>query len=344
MCKGRRLLKKSSISPEDEPERKSIISVTKIEELAKGEQPSVDSGAGIRHFKTIELNSTATVRQTSDDGELESLTDSPDDRSRGEGSSSLHASSFTPGTSPTSLSSLDEDSDSSSPSHVRSSGEGKQQRKAKHRQPGQMLPTIEDSSEEEELREEEELLREQEKQKGTGKSQRKTKKRYGHREGEKGPKLHQATSHQLRMHLPQKSYDKKQRWRNSADLPAQTSPQAWSQTQRALRFSQKRLLLSKKYISYQHQSHCTLQQMSSMLIVSPKEKRKHTLRSADEAYEEIILKVKSPTNDGKEHPPGKESLYGGMLIEDYAYESLVDDASYEQEPDKLFVSENQKKP
>ncbi len=78
-------------------------------------------------------------------------------------------------------------------------------------------------------------------------------------------------------------------------------------------------------------------------IVSSKEKRKHTLRSADEAYEEIILKVKSPTNDGKEHPPGKESLYGGMLIEDYAYESLVDDASYEQEPDKLFVSEKPKK-
>uniref|UniRef100_A0A7N6FJG4 Protein piccolo n=1 Tax=Anabas testudineus TaxID=64144 RepID=A0A7N6FJG4_ANATE len=104
----------------------------------------------------------------SDDGEpeIESLTDSPDDRSRGEGSSSLHASSFTPGTSPTSLSSLDEDSDSSSPSQIHS-GEGKQHRKAKHRQPGQTLPTIEDSSEEDELREEEELLREQEKQRGS---------------------------------------------------------------------------------------------------------------------------------------------------------------------------------
>ncbi|XP_016430139.1 protein piccolo isoform X3 [Sinocyclocheilus rhinocerous] len=342
-CKGRRHLKKSSISPEDEPERKSIISVTKIEELAKGEQPSVDNGAGIRHFKTIELNSTATVRQTSDDGELESLTDSPDDRSRGEGSSSLLASSFTPGTSPTSLSSLDEDSDSSSPSHVRSSGEGKQQRKAKHRQPGQMLPTIEDSSEEEELREEEELLREQEKQKGTGKKSKKDKEEIRAQRRRERPKTPPSNLSPIEDASPTEELRQEaemEEFRRSScsdlSLSMESEPESFE-------------ILPEKIVAVQKVYHLP----TSVSLYSPtdeqhidsqsKEKRKHTLRSADEAYEEIILKVKSPTNDGKEHPPGKESLYGGMLIEDYAYESLVDDASHEQEPDKPFVSEKPKK-
>ncbi|XP_050963148.1 protein piccolo isoform X1 [Labeo rohita] len=344
LSKGRRLLKKSSISPEDEPERKSIISVTKIEELAKGEQPSVDSGAGIRHFKTIELNSTATVRQTSDDGELESLTDSPDDRSRGEGSSSLHASSFTPGTSPTSLSSLDEDSDSSSPGHVRSSGEGKQQRKAKHRQPGQMLPTIEDSSEEEEMREEEELLREQEKQKGTGKKSKKDKEEIRAQRRRERPKTPPSNLSPIEDASPteelrQEAEMEEFRRSSCSDL----SPSMESEPESFEILPEKIVAVQKVY-----------QLPTSVSLYSPtdeqhvdsqsKEKRKHTLKSADEAYEEIMLKVKSPNNDGKEHPPGKESLYGGMLIEDYAYESLVDDASYEQEPNKLFVSEKPQKP
>jgi hypothetical protein len=95
---------------------------------------------------------------------MESLTGSPEDRSRGEHSSTLPAStpSYTSGTSPTSLSSLEEDSDSS-PSRRQRLEEAKQQRKARHRSHGPLLPTIEDSSEEEEMREEEELLREQEK-------------------------------------------------------------------------------------------------------------------------------------------------------------------------------------
>lgn len=341
--KARRLLKKSSISPEDEPERKSIISVTKIEELAKGEQPSVDSGAGIRHFKTIELNSTATVRQTSDDGELESLTDSPDDRSRGEGSSSLHASSFTPGTSPTSLSSLDEDSDSSSPSHVRSSGEGKQQRKAKHRQPGQMLPTIEDSSEEEELREEEELLREQEKQKGTGKKSKKDKEEIRAQRRRERPKTPPSNLSPIEDASPteelrQEAEMEEFRRSSCSDI----SPSMESEPESFEILPEKIVAVQKVY-----------QLPTSVSLYSPtdeqhvdnqfKEKGKHSLRSADEAYEEIMLKAKSPTNEGNEPPPGKESLYGGMLIEDYAYRSLVDDASCEQETDKLFVSEKPKK-
>uniref|UniRef100_A0A5F8HJT4 Bassoon presynaptic cytomatrix protein n=1 Tax=Monodelphis domestica TaxID=13616 RepID=A0A5F8HJT4_MONDO len=132
---------------------------------------------GLRRFKTIELNSTNSygremeMSQEADisldrepELEMESLTGSPEDRSRGEYSSTLPATtpSYTSGTSPTSLSSLEEDSDSS-PSRRQRLEEVKQQRKARHRSHGPLLPTIEDSSEEEELREEEELLREQEK-------------------------------------------------------------------------------------------------------------------------------------------------------------------------------------
>uniref|UniRef100_A0A8V1A8I1 Bassoon presynaptic cytomatrix protein n=1 Tax=Gallus gallus TaxID=9031 RepID=A0A8V1A8I1_CHICK len=145
-------------------------------EAAESEDMSTTQG-GLRRFKTIELNSTTgygremEVSQEADAGlerepelEMESLTGSPEERSRGEYSSTLPATtpSYTSGTSPTSISSLEEDSDSS-PSRRQRLEEVKQQRKARHRSHGPLLPTIEDSSEEEELREEEELLREQEK-------------------------------------------------------------------------------------------------------------------------------------------------------------------------------------
>ncbi|KAM6300761.1 protein bassoon [Aegotheles albertisi] len=144
-------------------------------EAAEGEDLSTAQG-GLRRFKTIELNSTtgygpAEMGQEADTSldrepelEMESLTGSPEERSRGEYSSTLPATtpSYTSGTSPTSISSLEEDSDSS-PSRRQRLEEVKQQRKARHRSHGPLLPTIEDSSEEEELREEEELLREQEK-------------------------------------------------------------------------------------------------------------------------------------------------------------------------------------
>ncbi|XP_036850183.2 protein bassoon [Manis javanica] len=150
--------------------------------LSEGGPAEASDGAGalqggLRRFKTIELNSTGSYGPELDLGpgpdpgldrepelEMESLTGSPEDRSRGEHSSTLPAStpSYTSGTSPTSLSSLEEDSDSS-PSRRQRLEEAKQQRKARHRPHGPLLPTIEDSSEEEELREEEELLREQEK-------------------------------------------------------------------------------------------------------------------------------------------------------------------------------------
>lgn len=132
------------------------------------------SQGGLRRFKTIELNNTNSYNHDLElstehdlrepELEMESLTGSPEERSKGEYSSTLPATtpSYTSGTSPTSVSSLEDDSDSS-PSRRQRLEEVKQQRKARHRSHGPLLPTIEDSSEEDELREEEELLREQEK-------------------------------------------------------------------------------------------------------------------------------------------------------------------------------------
>ncbi|XP_014023077.2 LOW QUALITY PROTEIN: protein bassoon-like [Salmo salar] len=139
-----------------------------FEEDTKGVDGEDDAGmmasqGGLRRFKTIELNNSEhDLREP--ELEMESLTGSPEERSRGEYSSTLPATtpSYTSGTSPTSVSSMEDDSDSS-PSRRQRLEEAKQQRKARHRSHGPLLPTIEDSSEEDELREEEELLREQEK-------------------------------------------------------------------------------------------------------------------------------------------------------------------------------------
>ncbi|XP_059800892.1 protein bassoon-like [Hypanus sabinus] len=151
---------------------------TTLEKSINHVEDSVGEPAGLRRFKTIDLNTTNTYTNRSievcseadlnvdrePELEMESLTGSPDEKSKGEHSSTLPASTPTlsSGTSPTSVSSLEEDSDSS-PSRRHRLEEVKQQRKARHRSHGPLLPTIEDSSEEEELREEEELLREQEK-------------------------------------------------------------------------------------------------------------------------------------------------------------------------------------
>ncbi|XP_072565988.1 protein piccolo-like isoform X4 [Paramormyrops kingsleyae] len=135
---------------------KKLVKTTSISYDEAEERPSEKQDH--EYSSTLPYKDVGPVQQSLADDELESLPNSPEDRSKGEGSSSFHASSFTPGTSPTSVSSMDEDSDSS-PSHKKLSEQSKQ-RKARHRQHGHILPTIEDSSEEEEMREEE-LLREQ---------------------------------------------------------------------------------------------------------------------------------------------------------------------------------------
>ncbi|XP_027022884.2 protein bassoon isoform X3 [Tachysurus fulvidraco] len=143
----------------------------------EGEEDLIGSQGGLRRFKTIELNNTNSYSRDMElnnendlsldrepELEMESLTGSPEERSRGDYSSTLPptTSSYNSGASPTSVSSMEDDSDSS-PSRRQRLEEAKQQRKARHRSHGPLLPTIEDSSEEDELREEEELLREQEK-------------------------------------------------------------------------------------------------------------------------------------------------------------------------------------
>ncbi|XP_034145869.1 protein piccolo isoform X2 [Esox lucius] len=350
-AKGRRLLKKCTISPEDEDDKKlslDDINVTREEESKPNisdsqevEQPLVDSGMAVRKFRTIELNTTSApvrIPGISDDGELEmeSLTDSPDDRSKGDGSSSLHASSFTPGTSPTSLSSLDEDSDSSSPSRIHS-GEGKQHRKAKHRQPGQVLPTIEDSSEEEELREEEELLKEQEKQKGSGKKSKKDKEEIRAQRRRERPKTPPSNLSPIEDASPTEELRQEaemEEFRRSS--LSDFSPSIESEPEGVEINAAKIAAVQKVY-----------QLPTSVSLYSPtadqdgnKSPEKRALKTADEAYEEIMLKVKTPTNDNVEIPPGKESLYGGMLIEDYVYESLIEGNGkkvQQQEPEKISV-------
>lgn len=344
--KARRLTKKSTISPDDEEDKLLQGSLDKPD-IDNKEGPDLkeaehQTGTAVRKFQTMELNTTSSpIRIPNDDGEpeMESLTDSPDDRSRGEGSSSLHASSFTPGTSPTSLSSLDEDSDSSSPSHVRS-GEGKQHRKAKHRQPGQMLPTIEDSSEEEELREEEELLKEQEKQKGSGKKSKKDKdeiRAQRRREHSKTPpsNLSPIEDASPTEELRQEAEMEEIRRSSCSDF----SPSIESDPEGFEVHAAKIAAVQKAY-----------QLPTSVSLHSPTDdqntdkQQKKPLKSADETYEEIMLRATSPVFDKGKIQPGKDSLYGGMLIEDYAYASLIDNATADLgEPEKIVVPAQPKK-
>lgn len=172
--KEKRRLTHHSSSFEEESKTTCEIYKGSAEE---GEEDLIGSQGGLRRFKTIELNNTNSYSRDMElnnendlsldrepELEMESLTGSPEERSRGDYSSTLPptTSSYNSGTSPTSVSSMEDDSDSS-PSRRQRLEEAKQQRKARHRSHGPLLPTIEDSSEEDELREEEELLREQEK-------------------------------------------------------------------------------------------------------------------------------------------------------------------------------------
>ncbi|XP_070784964.1 protein piccolo [Enoplosus armatus] len=342
--KARRLTKKSTISPDDEEDKQLRSSLDKpdIDKEDGPEEEECQTGTAVRKFRTMELNATSSpMRIPTDDGEpeMESLTDSPDDRSRGEGSSSLHASSFTPGTSPTSLSSLDEDSDSSSPSHIRS-GEGKQHRKAKHRQPGQTLPTIEDSSEEEELREEEELLREQEKQRGSGKKSKKDKEEIRAQRRRERPKTPPSNLSPIEDASPteelrQEAEMEEIRRSSCSDF----SPSIESDPEGFEIHAAKIAAVQKTY-----------QLPISVSLHSPTDdqntdiQQKKTLKSADEAYDEIMLRATSPTVDKGEIQLGKESLYGGMLIEDYAYASLIDNSTADLgEPQKIVVPAQPKK-
>ncbi|XP_061815847.2 protein piccolo [Nerophis lumbriciformis] len=316
--KAKRLTKKNSICPNDDEdeELQSSLKKAQVVEAAEIKEEECHPATAVRLFPTMELNTSSSpvcITNVELELEMECLTDSPDDRSKGDGSSSLHASSFTPGTSPTSVSSLDEDSDSSSPSYVRS-GESRQHRKAKHRQPGQMLPTIEDSSEEEEMREEEELLREQEKQRGSGKKSKKDKEEVRgqrRRDRSKTPpsNLSPIEDASPTEELRQEAEMEEIRRSSCSDF----SPSIESDPEGFEIHPAKIAAVQKTY-----------KLPMSVSLHSPTEdlntdKTKKPLRSADEAYEEILLRAKSPTVENIELQPGKESLYGGVLIEDYVF-------------------------
>ncbi|NXW84635.1 PCLO protein, partial [Alopecoenas beccarii] len=314
------------------------------------EELAVTGGGGLRRFKTIELNSTITNKYSEaseqqkgilyfdeePELEMESLTDSPEDRSRGEGSSSLHASSFTPGTSPTSVSSLDEDSDSS-PSHKKLGGESKQ-RKSRHRSHGPLLPTIEDSSEEEELREEEELLKEQEKQRELEQQQRKSSSKKSkkdkdelraqrRRERPKTPPSNlspiedASPTEELRQAAEMEELHRSSCSEYSPSI--ESDPEGFEISPEKIIEVQKVYKLPTAVSLYSP----TDEQPSGL----PKEESgQKTLKSAEEVYEEMMHKTHKSKPfqivNEKDEVFEKESLYGGMLIEDYIYESLVEDS------------------
>lgn len=216
-------------------------------------------------------------RQSTDE-EVESITES-----LSKGSSSVQASSFTPGSSPTSASSLEEDSDSS-PSHRKISGD-KQQRKGKHRQPTQPLPTIEDSSEDEKMREEEKSWKDKDELRVHSHSLSPTK------DASSTEDLRQVTI-----------MDETSRTSGSEYL--ESEPETRQTIQRG------------------HEPSPTVVPYTSSDQFKEKDTVTKSLKSAEEAYEEIIQKTKAIPG---ESPPDIEPLYGGMAIEDYLYESLVEE-------------------
>ncbi|NXJ81846.1 PCLO protein, partial [Trogon melanurus] len=315
------------------------------------EELAVSGGGGLRRFKTIELNSTMTNKYSEPSEqqkgilyfdeepelEMESLTDSPEDRSRGEGSSSLHASSFTPGTSPTSVSSLDEDSDSS-PSHKKMGGESKQQRKARHRSHGPLLPTIEDSSEEEELREEEELLKEQEKQRELEQQQRKSSSKKSKKDKDelRAQRRRERPKTPPSNLSPIEDASPTEELRQAAEMEelhrsscSEYSPSIESDLE-GFEISPEKIIEVQKV--YKLPTAVSLYSPTDEQAVGiPKEEGvPKTLKSAEEVYEEMMHKTHKSksfqTANEKDEAFEKESLYGGMLIEDYIYESLVEDS------------------
>ncbi|XP_058841853.1 protein piccolo-like isoform X5 [Acipenser ruthenus] len=373
--KSKRLTKKSSTSHEDDPGRRhswhdrdqeeevydeSLESKFRETKSQENEELSISSGGGLRRFKTIELNSTTatpyiegTEKQGSQEGyegelEMESLTDSPEDRSRGEGSSSLQASSFTPGTSPTSVSSLDEDSDSS-PSHKKMSGESKQQRKARHRAHGQVLPTIEDSSEEEELREEEELLMEQEKQRELEQQQRKSSSRKSKKDKDelRAQRRRERPKTPPSNLSPIEDASPTEELRQAAEMEelhrsscSEYSPSIESEPE-GFEISPDKILAVQKVYKLPTSVSLYSPTDEKNIDISQKATTPKSLKCADEVYEEMMQKAKllqSQKETDVTHE--KEPLYGGMLIEDYIYESLVED-TYSGTTDSSYLTAQQ---
>lgn len=287
-------------------------SVTPKLQSRKSSTDKEDGLAGKKSIPKTDTESTQDVPQTmpsttfkkaipvirqrqSTDEEVESITES-----LSKGSSSVQASSFTPGSSPTSASSLEEDSDSS-PSHRKTSGD-KQHRKGKHRQPTQPLPTIEDSSEDEKMREEEKPRKDKDELRASGQSL--------------SPTEDVSSTEDLRQATSGSEY--------SASI--ESEPEARRAVQRGSKPSP------------------TVMPYFSSDPFEEKDTITKSLRSAEEAYEEIIQKTKAIPGES----PDIEPLYGGMSIEDYLYESLVEEpeiqmSNFQEELKQDIGSESLKK-
>ncbi|XP_028970716.2 protein piccolo isoform X4 [Esox lucius] len=306
-AKAMPLLKKDSMDNEDNTGR--------IPSLPGSEPKTTRESAELTEHTTVYKKAMPMTRQrtksTDGDAEVESITDSLD-RSKGEGSSSVQVSSFTPGTSPTSASSLEEDSDSS-PTHKRSS-EGKQHRKAKHRQSGQPISTIEDSSEEEEFREEDDHIREKEKQLDQQQVKRSSKKSKRDKD-------------ELRV---------QRRLDHSPISPSNLSPIEDASPTEEAKPAQEFHRTSGSDYSPSMESDSDAFHTEARIAVPKKIKfsTAKPLKSAEEAYEEMLQKARSPKKETVPVPE-IEPLYDGMAIEDYLYESLVEEPEAEHSSTQL---------
>uniref|UniRef100_A0A8C7P7E7 Protein piccolo n=1 Tax=Oncorhynchus mykiss TaxID=8022 RepID=A0A8C7P7E7_ONCMY len=296
--KSKLLLKKGIMDNEDSPARRP----------SPGSEAKTTADRSELTTTVFKKDMALQRTKSTDDGdaEVESITESLEDKSKGEGSSSVQVSSFTPGTSPTSASSLEEDSDSS-PSHKRS-GEGKQHRKAKHRQAGQSLPTIEDSSEEEELREEEDHLREQEKQESD------------QQQGKRSSKKSKRDKDELQT---------QRKWDKPVTSPSNLSPIENASPTVEMRQAREMEVFHKSSGSdYSPSMESDSEAFhTEAKIAVPKGQKFSTaepLKNAEDIYEEMLQKARSPKGE-TEPVPEIEPLYGGMAIEDYLYESLVEE-------------------
>lgn len=302
--KSKRVLKKISVEPEKwidnslyshdrEDRHAQVIPVSEALEQSIVEIDVSDDNEKITadlDTATPVITQKSPVRQITE--EYESLVE---DSSKADGSSSVQVSSITPGTaSPTSVSSIDEDSDSS-PSHKKAKAESKQQRKAKHRQQGQALPTVEDSSEEDKVREDDELKEEA----GEGERQqlRKVTKK-------------SKTGDDFAIQRRRDNVTKAEKLRQPSELEERKSSS----------FSDFSPSIESEPETDQRECRTLSSETLEGRDVAVK-----PLKSAEEAYEEMMQKAQEYKTLEKRTPPDIEPLYGGMLIEDYAYETLVEE-------------------
>lgn len=260
-------------SNEAELDDSKISKDDKTTELPKPEKEDVQQTTPSTYKKAFPV-----MRQATDE-DIDSITESPS-----KGSSSVQVSSFTPESSHTSASSLDEDSDSS-PSHRITSGD-KQHRKGKYRQPKLPLPIIEDSSEDEKFKKEEKSRKDRDDQ---------AAQLFSPTDGASSP-------NDLRQVVVVEESSRTSGSEFSASIESEP------QMRQALQLGRKPSVTVIPYTPAEPFIENTVTKV---------------LKSAEETYDEIIQKTKAIPG---ESPPDIEPLYGGMAIEDYLYESLVEGA------------------